>query len=81
MQTEMIGGLNDSTICGRNLFRGVTLSVSSTVHCRKDADQQAFRRDVPVQTPEEQRGASGFTHPHLKVNILCWMIIMHERVR
>jgi len=56
------------------------LLVSNVVHCRKGGDQQTFRRAVPAQTPMEQRGASGFSHPHLKVNILCWMKIMHERI-
>jgi len=54
--------------------------VSNIVHCRKGADQQAFRRAVPAQNPEEQRGGSGFSDSHLKVNILCWMKIMRERM-
>jgi hypothetical protein len=81
MQAEMIGGMNDSTICERNLFRRVMVLVSNIVYCSKDADQQTFRSGVSVQIPEEQRGASGFSHPHLKVSVLCWMIIMYERVR
>jgi len=53
MQAEMIVGLNDTTICGPKLFRRVVVLGSNIVHCRKDADQQTFRR--AVQTPEEQR--------------------------
>ena len=81
MQVEMNGGMNDTNDWWTEPYSDSDVISSYTVHCRKDADRQTFRRAVPLQTPEEQRAASDFSHPHLKVNILCWMIIMYEQIR